>query len=163
MAGRRDHVHEDAVRLAPAIEGLIAALMRSRLGEIEPSALTTTQHVLLTVVADVGPVRLNVLAVRIGTTNATASRTVDSLVELGLVERAPDPDDGRGVLIAVTSRGRSAVQTSRQSLVHMLTRLLETMEANDRTRFVELLDQLSVLYATPAKEGLPSLAPTRVT
>lgn len=34
------------------------------------------------------------------------TKTVDRLEQLGLVERARDPDDGRGVLVTMTRRGR---------------------------------------------------------
>jgi DNA-binding MarR family transcriptional regulator len=36
------------------------------------------------------------------------SRMVDRLVERGLVERRPDPEDGRGVCLALTDAGRAA-------------------------------------------------------
>ena len=51
-----------------------------------------------------GPLRLNDLADRMGTTAPTASRAVDALVELGLVERARRPGDRRAVQIDADAR-----------------------------------------------------------
>jgi DNA-binding MarR family transcriptional regulator len=145
----------DAVRLAPAVESLIAALLRNRVAEIEPSPLTTTQYIFLTTVVDDGPTRINVLATRIGTSNATASRTADALADAGFVRRVADPADGRGVLIVATQRGNRLVRTSRASLAHMLSRLLGAMEEPDRSSFVALVEQLPGLL-------LPFLADTAV-
>jgi DNA-binding MarR family transcriptional regulator len=136
---------DDAVRVAPAIEGLIARLARGRLGEIEPSGFTTTQLLALATVVEEGPVRLRVLAERIGTTKATASRSTDVLEAAGLVVRLPDPADGRSILIRATPAGRRARQEVLQRLTEMVERLLGTLEPGDRARFVELLEGLDEL------------------
>lgn len=136
---------DDAVRVAPAIEGLIARLARGRLGEIEPSGFTTTQLLALATVVEEGPVQLRVLAERIGTTKATASRSTDVLEAAGLVLRLPDPADGRSILIRATPAGRRARQEALQRLTEMVERLLETLEPDDRARFVELIEGLDEL------------------
>ncbi|WP_280425206.1 MarR family winged helix-turn-helix transcriptional regulator [Nocardia carnea] len=40
-------------------------------------------------------------------TQPALSRMVDRLVERGLVQRTPDPDDGRGVRLSLTDTGRA--------------------------------------------------------
>jgi DNA-binding MarR family transcriptional regulator len=134
-----------AARVAPAIEGLIARLARVRLGEIEPSGFTTTQLLALATVVEDGPVQLRVLAERIGTTKATASRSTDVLEAAGLVVRLPDPADGRSILIRATPAGRRARQDALQRLTEMVERLLATLEPGDRARFVELMERLDEL------------------
>jgi DNA-binding MarR family transcriptional regulator len=136
---------EDAARLAPAIEGLIARLARGRLGEIEPSGFTTTQLLALATVVEEGPVQLRVLAERIGTTKATASRSTDVLESAGLVARLPDPRDGRSILIRATPAGRRARRESLERLAEMVERLLSTLEPGDRAQFVELVEGLDQL------------------
>jgi DNA-binding MarR family transcriptional regulator len=131
--------------VAPAIEGLIARLARGRLGEIEPSGFTTTQLLALATVVDGGPIQLRVLAGRIGTTKATASRSTDVLEAAGLVVRLPDPADGRSILIRATPAGRRARQEALQRLAEMVDRLLGTLEPDDRARFVELIEGLDEL------------------
>ena len=48
---------------------------------------------------------------------SSCTRLVGHLVELGWVERRPDPDDGRAVVVAVTPVGRR--QLARASLTHL--------------------------------------------
>ena len=58
-------------------------------------------------IADEGS-RLTDLAERAQVTKQTASLLVAALEQQGLVERAPDPADGRARLIRFTPRGRAA-------------------------------------------------------
>lgn len=46
------------------------------------------------------------LGAELGLSAATISLRVDRLARRGLVERRPDPDDGRGTLISLTDQGR---------------------------------------------------------
>ena len=59
---------------------------------------------------DDGGSRLTDLADRAQVTKQTASLLVAALEEQGLVERGPDPADGRARLIRFTERGRAASQ-----------------------------------------------------
>lgn len=135
----------DAQALAPVVEGLLLALARRRLGDQEPSALSTTQQLALACVVDEGPLRLGALAREVGTTDATASRAVDVLERAGLVQRHADPTDRRGVTIAVTPAGLKAITEARSGLVVMLTRLLDAMDSDDRERFSDLMHGLQSL------------------
>lgn len=53
-----------------------------------------------------GGVRLTDLATRLHLSRPSASRLVRRLENRGLVERAPNPVDGRGLLITLSERGR---------------------------------------------------------
>lgn len=44
--------------------------------------------------------------------SATMTRQVDHLAALGLVERKPDPNDRRGVLVKLTRRGRKLIDST---------------------------------------------------
>src|SRR5438045_2852538 len=52
--------------------------------------------------------RLTELAGLAGMTKQSVGELVDGLVDLGYVERVPDPADGRAKLIRLTSRGAEA-------------------------------------------------------
>lgn len=135
----------EAEALAPVVEGLLFALVRRRLGDQEPSALSTTQQLALASVVDKGPIRLGVLASAVGTTDPTASRAVDVLENAGLVKRHPYPSDRRGITIVATPAGHQAIADARKRLVVMLTRLLDTMGHDSRDRFIELMHALRPL------------------
>jgi DNA-binding MarR family transcriptional regulator len=136
----------DAERISPAIERLLMALLLGRFGSgMEPSQLSFTQQVGLAHIADDGPLRLQALARRIGTTAATATRTTDALEAAGLVARSPDPTDGRGVLISPTKLGLDMRRASHGQLVVLLDRLLRRLSSDDRERFVALMTDLHEL------------------
>jgi DNA-binding MarR family transcriptional regulator len=134
-----------SARLAAEIERLfsVVASRRTRFGSDEASALTTTQRLALFAIADHGPVRLGVLAERIGTTDATATRTVDALAAAGLAERTADAEDRRAVRVAVTRSGRSLVRRRRKQLVDLLSGSLAGIPQGEQERFVALLSELN--------------------
>ncbi|KQV63368.1 MarR family transcriptional regulator [Nocardioides sp. Root122] len=61
--------------------------------------------------------RLTDLAERAQVTKQTASQLVVALERQGLVERVPDPADGRARLIRFTERGRAAAQEAMQVVI----------------------------------------------
>jgi DNA-binding MarR family transcriptional regulator len=109
-----------AEALLDEIGELYAIILRiaRRISEDEP--MTATQRLALIEVAAVGPIRPRNLASRMDTTPATASRALDVLEELGLVERQPDPDDRRAVLIVATPKGRRWADRRRNEILAVL-------------------------------------------
>jgi DNA-binding MarR family transcriptional regulator len=105
--------------------------------------MTSTQRFALFETADGGPFRLSELADRIGTTAPTASRAVDGLVELGLLERQPDPKDRRAVQIDVSQSGREQVEERKARAVEALTPAVGLLSAQDRARLAALLARLA--------------------
>lgn len=137
---------KEAESLADAVEHLITVIMRRRraLGH-EPSPLTATQGIALSTVARARRLRLGALGEELGTTDATASRTVDALEALGLVERDADPQDGRGVVIAITEEGRRLWKQRHRRFVILMGALVSDLDPADQERFVRLLTDLNEL------------------
>jgi DNA-binding MarR family transcriptional regulator len=54
------------------------------------------------------------LAIQARITLPAMSELVDDLERLGIVERRPDPSDGRGKLIRLTDAGWEAMRTARR-------------------------------------------------
>jgi DNA-binding MarR family transcriptional regulator len=65
--------------------------------DMQPSA-----YLLLAWLADEGPVRASAIAESFGIDKGAISRQIQHLVDLGLVTREPDPDDGRATLVAAS-------------------------------------------------------------
>ncbi|HEU4547239.1 MAG TPA: MarR family transcriptional regulator [Microlunatus sp.] len=61
--------------------------------------------------------RLTDLAEQAQVTKQTASLLIAALEREGLIERVPDPDDGRARLIRLTSRGRVASERAREAVM----------------------------------------------
>jgi DNA-binding MarR family transcriptional regulator len=136
----------EARQVAEAVEQLLLALVHQRHGrDPEPGSLSTFQSVALATVADDGPVRLGTLADSLGTTDATASRTVDALQVRGLVERRPDPLDARGVIVAATGEGLADVRRRRRRLERLAARALGDLTADEAARVAHALAELRIL------------------
>jgi DNA-binding MarR family transcriptional regulator len=56
--------------------------------------------------------RIGGLARKMGTTRQAVAQLAAEIEKAGFVERKPDPDDGRGVIVRFTKKGRAALQTA---------------------------------------------------
>lgn len=73
------------------------------------------------------------------------SRTVNCLVEDGLVQRDPHPEDGRQVLVSLTDQGRAAVQNAMVDRNTWMMQRLEPLSASELAHLreaVELLEKV---------------------
>jgi DNA-binding MarR family transcriptional regulator len=66
--------------------------------DLQPAA-----YLMLTYVASSGPQRSSVLSDRFGVDKGAISRQVQHLVDLGLLDREPDPLDGRAALVSASA------------------------------------------------------------
>jgi DNA-binding MarR family transcriptional regulator len=130
-----------APELVEAFERLTAAVLRRR--GLDGETLPPTQRVALAAVVCDGPLRLRALAERIGTTDATASRTVDALEASGLVARDVAPGDRRGIVVRVTAAGTRRLEERRRQFAETLEAGLADLPADDAERLVRLLDDLT--------------------
>lgn len=73
----------------------------------------STLEVLIQVEDAGGRIRLKDLVQRVVLSQPGLSRKVARLSEQGLVQRDPDPLDGRGVFVSLTSKGQNAVRDAR--------------------------------------------------
>jgi DNA-binding MarR family transcriptional regulator len=131
------------------LEGLSAVtrqVARASGGVDEGPAMTSTQRLALFETAIGGPVRLSELAERMGITAPTASRAVDGLVELGLLERLPDPEDRRAVRIDVTAPGRARIEERLALAAAALEPAAAALSAQDRARLASLLTRLAAAF-----------------
>lgn len=112
--------------------------------DLEPAA-----YGLLVRLADAGSQRATDLAAFFGVGKATISRQLHALEQLGLVARAPDPADGRAVLVRVTDEGRhrfNRVRTARRA------RYARRLASWDRAEVAELARLLHRLNAEQESE-----------
>ena len=80
--------------------------------------------------------RLTELADRAQVTKQTASLLVSALEREGLVERVPDPADGRARLIRLSARGREAAERAKEVVLGVEREWTEHLgpELSDRLR-----------------------------
>lgn len=80
-------------------------------------------------------------------TSGTMTNRVDRLTARGFVERYPDPDDRRGVLVRLTPGGKRAVDGAFGALVDAERELLADLSERDRARLAALLRPLLAPFA----------------
>lgn len=95
-----------------AIDAAVRAdLARNGFGDVTPS-----QSALLRNLGEDGA-RPSDLAANAGVTRQAITKLVDELERLDLVRRDPDPDDGRGVIVKYTDRGRAGLAVARKRML----------------------------------------------
>jgi DNA-binding MarR family transcriptional regulator len=80
--------------------------------EVHPD-LDPEAYGLLAGIHDCSWARASDLALHFGLGKATVSRQLKVLAELGLIERRPDPGDGRAHVLALTEEGRQRLESAR--------------------------------------------------
>jgi DNA-binding MarR family transcriptional regulator len=87
-------------------------------------------------------------------TSGTMTNRIDRLASAGLVSRRPDPADKRGVLVALTDRGRAAVDAALADLLTYERQLLTGLNGGQRRELAALLRILLAPFdAVQAREG----------
>jgi DNA-binding MarR family transcriptional regulator len=71
--------------------------------------------------------------------------TLQALETRGLIQRAADPDDGRRVVLSLTSAGRDVVHSKRAARTEQLTQALATLSAEERAQVMDVLPLLERL------------------
>jgi DNA-binding MarR family transcriptional regulator len=87
----------------------------------------TTAHHPVFYNLDLFGTRLTELAARAGMTHQSMGELVSALVELGYLERVPDPVDRRARLVVLTRRGRKAVRLARAEVADIDARWVERL------------------------------------
>jgi DNA-binding MarR family transcriptional regulator len=89
------------------------------------------------------------------------SRQVAHLVDLGYVERRPDPADRRAYHLALTEAGARALETRRRARDEHLAHLTRNWTDDDRRTLARLLDRLAGDLTQELRQG--GTAPRRPT
>jgi DNA-binding MarR family transcriptional regulator len=152
--------HEAFVRLEREIGLLLrrARAISARLaGELHPD-LDGAAYGLLALLEDAGPLRASDLVTRLGLDKSTVSRQVAHLVDLGLVDRAVDPVDGRAQVLTPSTEGSVRLSRIRDVRRGRWESDLSDWPAEDVARLGELLGRLNRL-GEAHEAGEPELHP----
>lgn len=142
-------VAELAHRLRPLVFRLYYVVRR----ETPQVAVSLTQGSVLTELIANGPRRMSVLAELEGVRMPSMTDVVRRLERLGLVSRAPDPADGRAVLVEVTEEGRRYIEELIVAREEFLRERLMTLDASDQAAIEAALPALQRLLE---KREVPS-------
>jgi DNA-binding MarR family transcriptional regulator len=138
----------DVSELASEIRLLVGRLSR-RMRQEAAGGLTPSELSALASIEELGPLQLGDLARVESVAAPTMTRAADRLEGRGLVRRAPDPSDGRAVLVEATAAGRRALKNLRTARAAFLAKRLETLEPEERLVVAEAARLLSRLLSEP--------------
>ena len=102
-------------------------------------------------VLDEGPIRPVDLAQRVRLRPPALSRHLKNLEAEGCIERVPSPGDGRGALVRVTRRGRSAIERLEQTEDQIMNEQLGDWDPHEMNQLLTLLDRLITDLRAPAQ------------
>jgi DNA-binding MarR family transcriptional regulator len=79
-------------------------------------------------------------------TSGTMTNRIDRLAHKGLVERLPDPNDRRGVLVRLTAEGRDRADQALAGLLAQERAILGELSERQRSELAALLRQLTAPF-----------------
>ncbi|RFS84659.1 MarR family transcriptional regulator [Actinomadura spongiicola] len=79
-------------------------------------------------------------------TSGTMTNRIDRLAAAGLVERHPDPQDKRGVLVRLTDAGRTRVDAAFADLLEREQVILDALSPDQRDALADLLRTLLIPF-----------------
>jgi DNA-binding MarR family transcriptional regulator len=108
--------------------------------------LDPASYSLLLMVDDAGSLRGMDVADRTGLDKSTVSRQIATLVDLDLLERVPDPDDGRARRIQLSDLGRERLAEVRRQRSKHLRREFASWSTEDLRHLARLLAKLNQMF-----------------
>jgi DNA-binding MarR family transcriptional regulator len=145
-ASRRTSPTREVEAVADRLHSAALHLLRRLRAEDEALGVSASRLSALSVVVAAGPVAIGALAAAEGVSAPTMSRLVDGLERDRLVERRPDPEDARGVLVRATPAGRRVLGEGRSRRVRLLAeglRHLSPAELAAIRRGAELMERVT--------------------
>jgi len=108
--------------------------------------LSGIQYHILMVIAEFAPpknVTVSLIAERLHTSGAYVTMETKKLMRQGFLDKRPNPDDGRSVLLELTTEGRAVIDSFAPHLQAINDQLFEGMGPETFARFREIVDHMS--------------------
>ncbi|HEX2095888.1 MAG TPA: MarR family transcriptional regulator [Solirubrobacterales bacterium] len=144
---------ESAARLRMAIVRTARHLRQEAASAAGGTELSPTAAAALATVERHGPLTPSELAEVERVKRPTATRTLRLLVDAGLVDRAPDPDDRRSALVSISAAGRDRLRRLRGRKNAYLAQRMRELPPEDVAALERAAAILEELLEAPA--GVP--------
>ena len=125
-------MNDAAARLANDLSLAVLRLARQLRFRRPDSPVSLSQLSALATLAKEGPMTPGALAVRERVRPPSMTRVVASLAELGFVDRRGHPDDGRQVLVSVSTSGAELIEVERRASREWLQQRLAALTPDER-------------------------------
>lgn len=138
----------DVMAFALAVDRLTHSLRRA----LPPLRWGASGFTTMDELARVGPRRITELAEHERVSQPGMTGLVGRLATAGLVERRPDPSDGRATLVAITDAGRSYLASVHDERARLLARRVRQLSDDDRAALFGATPVLDALAAPGATD-----------
>jgi DNA-binding MarR family transcriptional regulator len=122
----------------------VQQILLARFDEVlKPHALTFARYEVLVLLtfSRTGELPLKVIGSRLMVHPTSVTNAIDRLVAAGYVDRRPNPNDGRGVLAAITDAGRRTTEQATTALTDLDFGLGDLSE-DDRSELFDVLKRV---------------------
>jgi DNA-binding MarR family transcriptional regulator len=153
MSAQRQSEEAACSEIAALLNDQFSRLTRQLRNMELPQGMTPERLSALAVIDKKGPISVTALADQEMVRPATMSRMVSALVEEGLVKRSEDKNDGRGVLVSATPKGRRAYQRAQQLRLQHFAEALSELSPEQLAAMKSLaaaLERLTLLLDHPS-------------
>jgi DNA-binding MarR family transcriptional regulator len=130
------HLEREVGVLIRRIKRVIGERARAVHEDLQPAS-----YLMLSWLADEGPVRASAMVERFHIDKGAISRQLQHLDELGLVVRTPDPADGRASLVAASDDARRRLADVAEHRRKWLDEQLGDWSAEELERFATTLER----------------------
>ncbi|MFI1920464.1 MarR family winged helix-turn-helix transcriptional regulator [Nocardia sp. NPDC020380] len=131
-----------------AASRLLVALSARSIALVDES-LTIPQFRMLVILSTRGPSKVVALSTALGVQPSTAARMIDRLVSAGLVNREPNPDSRRELIIELTTLGHRVVDRVTSHRRREIASVVQQMPEADRTGLVRALTAFTTAGGEP--------------
>jgi DNA-binding MarR family transcriptional regulator len=132
-------------RLAADLSLAVMRLARQLRFRNAQSPVSLSQLSALTTLSNEGAMTPGALAIRERVRPPSMTRVIASLAEMGFVDRAPHPVDGRQVLVSVSESGAELVGEARRARQEWLAERLAMLDSDKRRTLREAADIMLAL------------------
>jgi len=82
------------------------------------------------------------LGPKMGIESTSLSRIINTLEDRGYIIRRPNPNDGRGILIFLTKKGKEKRDISKKTVIEFNKSIIENMNSKKMEHFFEVINYI---------------------
>lgn len=137
------HLEREVGVLVRRIRRVVCERARAVHEDLQPAS-----YLMLSWLADEGPVRASLMVEKFNIDKGAVSRQLQHLDDLGLVERTPDPADGRAMLVVASDDARRRLADVAEHRRKWLDEQLGDWTSDDLETFAATLEKYNLSLNT---------------
>lgn len=142
----RTTIGANAQRLLMLLDRLRPRMVSPAFQRLQELQLSPSHFGVLRILHDGQPVAMKDLAERMHITPPSITALTRRLVQTGMVERLPHPEDSRVTLLALTAEGRELFRQLHSAHLGRMGQLLAGLTPAEQTQFLDLFER-AIRYA----------------